>query len=349
MEVESVTWSESYILACLQSFLVNWDAMTISETIASLKTFLRDCLRRAVIDAAIHHISAPEQLKYAIVRTLRNVLGRLPKSEWPNATNSNCNDASDGVSATSKNATNSNNSNSNTTNSNTNNSASTFSAKSPTFVSIDDSSNSNNNSKPTKFFNAGTATVFSLATEFVLTRIARSSRIQYDKLHVCACHDVVLSPDGRYLTTATPWVLDVDPNGALMIWELETGRAVRAFQKDLGGVGFGNDNSYCTTLWNPKTHHIALTHNTNAISIFAPFAVPEQHSDDPVSYVNYFAWQGWSRPPKFVWTEGTDDDVNMRVDRFIFIFFETFLYFFFSFHFNIFEFIRLQHDCCANE
>jgi hypothetical protein len=94
--------------------------------------------------------------------------------------------------------------------------------------------------------------------------------------------------------------LNQDPDGALIIWEIESGRAIKSYTKDLGGVGFGNDIDYCCTQWN-KFNHIGLSHDTNGISVFDPFSMAL--GDNSVKRIHYFGELGWSRPPKWAWSE----------------------------------------------
>ncbi len=115
--------------------------------------------------------------------------------------------------------------------------------------------------------------------------------------HRAAITAFALSPCGRYLASGseTP-VDDYAAGGSLVVWEVETGRALRVFASIDGGVGW---SEYAGGLrWSASGRWLGAAFCTNVVGVFDPFAGEPFWCEAGVT-------GGWDSPPS--WCFAPDD------------------------------------------
>jgi hypothetical protein len=132
----------------------------------------------------------------------------------------------------------------------------------------------------------------------VSARVAAGAELVVAARHVGAIGAFALSPCGRYLVTGsdTP-AHDYAAGGELVVWEAAAGRALRAFHRVEGGVGW-TDHASCLQ-WSPSGSLVGAAFNTNGVGAFDPFA------EEPFACEAYVT-NGRDTPPAFCFSPEGD-------------------------------------------
>lgn len=108
--------------------------------------------------------------------------------------------------------------------------------------------------------------------------------------------NAAMSPDGKYVAIGSFVGEDYEAGGEFMLFETETGRCVNAVQNFDGGFGWpGYANGF---QFSPDGKWLGFTYQTNGVGISSPFNPNFRKVEN-----EFYVTDGWSRPPKFRWTE----------------------------------------------
>ncbi|MDI1443582.1 hypothetical protein [Polyangium sp. 6x1] len=131
----------------------------------------------------------------------------------------------------------------------------------------------------------GVTSLHRLASE----RVLRGARFLLAAPHGAAITAFAMSPCGRYLATGSESPHDdYRAGGVLLIWEIATGRVVRAFERIEGGVGW-TEHIACMQ-WSASGRWLGVAFNTNVVGVFDSF------EGEPFQFEGVVT-DGWDSPP----------------------------------------------------
>ncbi|MEL6347024.1 MAG: WD40 repeat domain-containing protein [Myxococcota bacterium] len=130
-------------------------------------------------------------------------------------------------------------------------------------------------------------------TAALLAHPAARARLCHRFGHASVLSSHAVSPDGRYLATGCWTSGDYDRGGALMVWELATGRPLTVIDGVTGGIGWPDEDG-CMA-WSPDGEELGVIFHTNAFGNYRVF------DPEPARSATVDATDGWDSPPTFCW------------------------------------------------